>query len=296
MPPQPKSSADLGSCDVLVRPLLGLASGGPENPRSLSDLRCLVAQVEAGGREAARHEGQRVLLSPLLDCGKCDLCTRGLRDHCRSPGTRRAIGSGGDARLVVPVRHAHPVPDALTSELAALAFELAPALHAAARLRVDRRSYVTILGDSARGLLAAQVLARANAAVRVLGAQARRLLLCEKWGIRHRHIDEPGRRADQDVVIDAIGSASSLDLACGLIRPRGRIALLGRAPAANLTPILRREIDLVGIDSGPLDEALLLLERGEVDGAPLLAPRERDPQRAANASRAADALVVLVGG
>src|SRR5690606_6250511 len=80
-------------------------------------------------------------------------------------------------------------------------------------------------------LLTAQALARLNKSVRLLGSRPERVALCERWGVKHRLIEEAGRRQDQEVVIDCTGASGgasgggALRLAMQLVRPRGVILL-----------------------------------------------------------------------
>ena len=51
-----------------------------------------------------------------------------------------------------------------------------------------------------------------------------------------------------DVVVDAVGSAASIDEAIGLTRPRGRVVLVGMPGrvSVDLTALWHRETELVG--------------------------------------------------
>jgi threonine dehydrogenase-like Zn-dependent dehydrogenase len=121
-----------------------------------------------------------------------------------------------------------------------------------------------------------QVMARLNASVRVIGQASKKLALCERWGVKHRHVDDIGRRADQDIVVDCTGSASGLDLAMKLVRPRGTIVLKSLLPPderVDLTPAVLNELTLLGSHAGPIGEAVALLERDEVDVVSLISRR-----------------------
>ncbi|MFN0011715.1 MAG: alcohol dehydrogenase catalytic domain-containing protein [Phycisphaerales bacterium] len=242
-------------------------------------------------------KGKRVVADINVVCGKCEMCKAGLKSHCRN---RTVIGCAGRdgcfADLIaLPIGNLHVVPDKVDDDQAVFAEPLSSAAHVAQMLRPDSRQFVTVLGDGKIGLLCAQVVARINPSVRLLGKHPAKFGLCEKWGIKHRHIDEVGRRQDQDVVIDCTGSSSGLELAMQLVRPRGKIILkstispfpvLPGAPvpganhpawasALNLAPIVINEIELVGSRCGPIDVALGMLERGEVNVLPLITRRSK---------------------
>ncbi len=225
--------------------------------------------------------GRRVMIRPVISCGGCDLCLRGLREHCRD---RQIMGEaprdGCFQRWVcAPTENLIALPESLGDEACALAPLVARAIHAARRIRVDARPFVTIVGDDVQALICAQHMTRMNAAVRIVGQQRRRFELCERWGVRHRHADEVGRRGDQDIVLISSGVEDACELAVGLIRPRGRLVLLAPAIAGGqgkrLDPerIVEQEIEVVGVDQGPLDEALDLLARGQFETEALLERR-----------------------
>ncbi len=256
----------------------------------------IVGVVERLGERVSRSPlfGRRVVVSPDLACGACDLCRKGLSVHCRQ---RRVIGlSGHDGglaeRVSVPVRNLFPVPAGMALEWAVLASSVADAVHVAHLAPVEKQTYVTVLGDGAGAILAAQVLARRNASVRLVGAREERFGLCERWQIRHRHISEPGLRADQDVVVVCLepeaggnlSSAEAVRTAIGMLRPRGTLVLQGpRVPvegldvslAEHLERVVRDELRVLGARSGRIAEGLEAIASGLVDLAPLVTRRAK---------------------
>lgn len=249
--------------------------------------------------------GKRVVIQPDLVCAMCDLCRAGLSQHCRA---RRTLGTGNTGgciaeRFSVPLRNLVVIPDAIDDDTAALAEPLACALHAAQIVRLAGKSYVTVLGDDAHALLMAQVMARLNASVRVLGDRPERFGIAEKWGVKHRHVSEVGRRADQDVVICSTPDAAMLDMAMGLIRPRGKIVLRGGAsPHAHawerldLSPILDAELELLGARGGRLSDAIAALEQKQFDVVSLITKRFKldEAMAAMRAASEPDALKILI--
>jgi len=239
--------------------------------------------------------GKRVVGSINIVCGACDMCKRGLSSHCRH---RTVLGvSGRDGvmadRFAIPLVNLYPVPAGVDDDHAVFAEPLAGALHAAKAFRVEGKPYITVLGDGKMGLLVVQAMARLNASVRLLGRHPEKFGLCERWGIKHRHIDEAGRRQDQDVVVDCTGTADGLATAMAMVRPRGKIILKStispvRVPVGapvpgadhpawsqpiNLAPLVINEIELIGSRCGSIPDALAALESGAVQVAPLVTRR-----------------------
>jgi alcohol dehydrogenase len=227
-----------------------------------------------------RWEGKRIVGAVTIACGRCDMCRAGFSPHCRDKRTLGAQGWDGcfAEAFKLPIRNLVEVPAAIDDDHAVFASALAGALHTAQLVRVEGKPYITILGDNADGLLCAQVMARMNASVRLLGSRPGKFTLCEKWSIKHRHINEVGRRGDQDIVVDCTGSAASLALALQLVRPRGKV-MLRQAPAGDqhipLDLLVDNEIELLGARIGSLADALAVLARGEIDVLSLITRRAR---------------------
>jgi threonine dehydrogenase-like Zn-dependent dehydrogenase len=251
--------------------------------------------------------GQRVVASITTACGECNMCVGGLRSHCRH---RTVMGVTRDGCLAehfaLPVQNLVAVPDSVDDDHAVFAVELAAAIHAAEQLTIVGKPYITVLGDNSMALLTVQVMAKLNASVRLVGTQAEIFSKCEKWGIKHRHIDDIGRRADQDIVVDCTGTSEGIHLAMQMIRPRGKIMLkqiacgdaatsppgdatdrqpkapFTRSPspctskstgAADLTSIILNELEVIGSFAGPIKPALVMLAKHEVDIVSLITRR-----------------------
>lgn len=275
-----------------------------------------VVEVNAGTSSAAERarklKGKRVTGAMSVSCGKCELCRGGLSSHCRARAVVGAHRDGCFAEcLSLPISSVHLVPDAVDNVAAVFSTLLAAAAHSAQMLRVEGKPYITILGDGPLGLLTAQVMARLNASVRLLGKHPHKFGLCERWGIKHRHVSEVGRRGDQDVVVDCTGRAEGLRVAMQLVRPRGKIILKStrtRLPTTeptgaptltpptpptparairaretadasgepiDLSPLVNNEIELIGCRCGSVDDALRRLAAREIDTTTLVAGRVR---------------------
>lgn len=261
--------------------------------------------------------GRRVVVSPVVSCGNCDLCRSGLSSHCRSRQVAGIFGRDGACAdlTVMPLSNLFAIPDTLPDERAVFAPLVASALHTAHMLRAESRAYVTVLGDSLLAVLAAQVLATRNKTVRLLTENADAGRICEQMGVRHRSPGDPGRRQDQDAVVDCTGTAAGLRLAMQLTKPRGIImlkSLIADLPfpagkpfpqaegdwsdGVDLTPVAANELQVIGSREGPLPEAIAELAAGTVDVSGLVGRRFRLEQGAAAVAAAASSgpLAVLV--
>lgn len=210
--------------------------------------------AEDSRSDAAAWVGKRVVASALVACGRCDRCRSGLSNHCAD---RRLLGGPGRdgcaaERVVAPLRNLVEPPKGVSDEVAVFAEPLSLAVHAASMVRVEGRTFVTVLGDGCLALLCAQVMARRNASVRLLGDRPGRLELCEKWGIKHRAVDDAGRRQDQDLVIECSGVPRMVELATRFVRPRGTIVLAAapEAPALDVAGAVDNELTVLGCRGG----------------------------------------------
>ena len=214
--------------------------------------------------------GKRVVGEINVVCGRCDLCLAGLSSHCRN---RTVLGilnrDGAFADFVrLPAANLHEVPAAVEDDAAVFVEPLAAAFQVLKQVKLDGKKWVTVLGDGRLGLLCAQVLRNAGCPVRVIGKHAEKLRLCDQWGIRSRRVSEISPRHDQEVVVDCTGSASGLEMAMQLVRPRGTIVLkstVADGKPINLAPIVVDEINVVGSRCGPFREAIKALAEKSVD-------------------------------
>jgi alcohol dehydrogenase len=194
-------------------------------------------------------------------------------------------------RFSIPASCLVPVPDPIDDDHAVFTEPLAGAVHASRIVHLEGKGFVTVLGDTLSAMLCAQVMEPLNNTVRLLGRRPERFTLAEKWGVRHRHVDEVGLRADQDVVIVCTGRAADFALAARMVRPRGKIVLKtepmpvpgapgpgGRPDASDgagvdLTPIIENEIEIHGARCGSAGDALGVLSAGGVDLTGLITRR-----------------------
>jgi threonine dehydrogenase-like Zn-dependent dehydrogenase len=218
--------------------------------------------------------GQRVVGEINLGCGACDLCRRGLAGHCRQ---RRVLGlkdhDGAFAPyLTLPGANLHAVPSLVPDVLAVFSEPLAAALQVMTAAPVTPVARVLVVGDGALGLQIAWVLALSGAEVHLAGHHPEHLALARPRGVAtFLAADLPA--GDYDIVVEASGSPSGMDLALARVRPRGTVVMkstyAGRYPldpAALVVP----EVSLVGCRCGPFGSALRLLRDGRVDPRPLI--------------------------
>jgi threonine dehydrogenase-like Zn-dependent dehydrogenase len=213
----------------------------------------------------------------------CEACAKGRKGACErlhlgrlAPGLQTGFckdtGGGWSDELVAHESQLHEVPGELSDEAAVLVEPTACAVHAAFAAGASAEETVVVLGAGTLGLATTAALRHFRPPARLLviakhdhqrrlanelgadmvaePAQARRAVrrLTGALGIG-RHGDSPARLAGgADVVLDCVGSASSLEESLSLVRSGGRVILVGMPGKVHvdLAPLWQREIRLVG--------------------------------------------------
>lgn len=217
---------------------------------------------------------QRVVGEINFGCAKCDNCRRDLARHCPD---RRVMGivnaDGAFAEYVaVPVANLHRVADTMSDEDAVFTEPLAAAFEILTQIQINPGDEILVLGDGKLGNLCAQVLRLTGAKVTALGKHPDKLAAIKKAGVRAIQLqDWQPRRFD--IVVEASGSPSGLELALGAVRPRGTLLLkstIAGKHEVSLAPIVIHELNVIGSRCGPFPDALDALAAKRVAVAPLI--------------------------
>lgn len=217
--------------------------------------------------------GARVAVETFFStCGVCAYCRAGKLSVCEQ---RRSIGThvdGGFApRLVLPARNLHRVPQALSSQAAALSEPLACVCNSLLDPNaVQPGDDVLVVGPGAIGLIAAQVARACGGRVTVRGAprDGARLSLAGDLGFETSVAGDPAPAAD--VVVECSGAERGIADALGAARRRGRVVQMGLRGADVTLPydlICFHELTVTaGFASNPASwrRAMKLLAAGEV--------------------------------
>ncbi len=237
---------------VVLEPVLGCAARGIEPP-------C-----------AACADGRT---------GSCELVAFG---HLR-PGLQTGFcadtgGGWSAAGMVAHASQLHPVPEAFTDEDAVTVEPVACATHAALQAGIDEGDLVAVVGAGMLGLAVTAAIAYLSAAGTV--ARPGELAVGARYPHQQRLAAELGATAalppeqlarlvrrrsrslalgsphgasgrltgGADVVVDCVGSAESLAQSLAMVRPRGRVVLVGMPArvSIDLAPLWHREVVLTG--------------------------------------------------
>jgi threonine dehydrogenase-like Zn-dependent dehydrogenase len=218
--------------------------------------------------------GQRVVAEINFACGQCHLCQQGLGRHCP---TRQVMGilhaDGAFAEYVaVPIANLHPVPDQVSDEAAVFTEPLAAAFEILEQVHLQPTHRVVVLGDGKLGLLCAQVLHWTGAQVCLVGRHAHKLEVARALGIQTAILSD-APLSQGDVVVDATGSTTGLQLAIETVRPRGTLVLKSTVATdhnLSLAPLVIHEITVVGSRCGRFPPALRALAHERLSVQPLI--------------------------
>lgn len=230
-----------------------------------------------------RQDGSRVVLEPVLGheargfAPPFDGAAPGDGDDYRhlvagsiEPGIQTgycaSTGGGWSTEFIAHVSQLHSIPEHLGDEAAVMIEPAAVGVHAALRTPIAPGATVVVLGAGTMGLVAIAALrSYTDAGDIIAGAKyPEQKALASALGattvVDPDQVARAVRRASgsfqiggdlsggADVVIDAVGSAASIDEAIGICRPRGTVVLVGMPGkvAVDFTALWHRETQLVG--------------------------------------------------
>jgi len=237
------------------------------------------------GKDVSRLEvGQRVTVEPGFFCGKCRYCIEGRYNLCRNMRFYATPPvNGAFAEFVsAPAENVFPLPDGMSYEEGALIEPLAVGMMAAKRGSITPHDSVAVLGAGPIGQMILQA-AKASGAVKTYVTDildyrldyARRLgasfvFNSDREDVVQRILDLT-HGDGVDVVVDASGSPSAIQQAFRIVRPGGRIVLVGIYPAleirAPLGYAIDKELDIRGVFryANMYSTAIQLVSMGRID-------------------------------
>ena len=147
--------------------------------------------VEIGDGVSNFKVGDRVIVEPIVACGKCAACREGKYNICSSLGFHGLCGSGGGFAeyTVFPQEFVHKIPDSMTYEQAALVEPMAVALHSVRMAGFRTGDTALVLGSGPIGIATIECLKSAG---------AKQVIVLQRKSIRQEY----AKRAGADIVLD----------------------------------------------------------------------------------------------
>jgi len=197
--------------------------------------------------------GKKVGIFPLIPCKNCEQCERGHYEMCSNYDY---IGSRRDGAfseyVAVPVWNLIELPNSVSLKDAAMMEPLAVALHAMRQSGIKHGDSVAIVGTGVIAFAAAQWAKKLEAAnVTILGRTEEKKQICELIsGIEYKLINDC--IDEYDIVLEAVGSNSSIDKAINITKSGGHLVVMGN-PEGDVVlnkntywKILRKQLQVSG--------------------------------------------------
>jgi 2-desacetyl-2-hydroxyethyl bacteriochlorophyllide A dehydrogenase len=242
--------------------------------------------IKVGKKVKRFSNGERVVVEPLISCGKCKPCTRGKTNVCEN---RKLIGlqlSGAFAEYVSVIENkCYKLPNNVSFEEAALVEPLAVAVHAVNITPIEKGDTILIIGSGTIGLLTVQVTRNCNAG-KIITTDVYDYLLdvAKNLGanvVINTKNDDPLKTISSDfggvdVVFEAVGLQETVQQALSLVRCGGCVTLIGMFQdkmELNMLNVAVKEIMIqgsYGYTSDDFKQALKLIASGKVKVKPLI--------------------------
>jgi L-iditol 2-dehydrogenase len=221
--------------------------------------------------------GQRVAIEPGVPCGHCEQCRRGTYNLCPDVVFFATPPVDGALARYVAVHEAfaHPIPDTIGDDAAALIEPLSVGLWANQRAGTGLGSRVLVTGAGPIGVLCALTARAAGAGwVGLADVHPDRLKVAEGFEVdevidARTGVDYATYRPD--VLLECTGAAPVVAAGIRALRPLGRGVLVGMSPTPDLSlpvsVIQNRELTVTGTFryAHTYPDAIALVAGGRID-------------------------------
>jgi threonine dehydrogenase-like Zn-dependent dehydrogenase len=217
----------------------------------------------SGTIDKGKFAGKKVILNPLITCGKCDYCTNEKEHLCNKRiilGMNKPIErQGGFAEYVsIPDNNIYELPASLGMKEAPIAEPTAVALHAVELGEKElskslKNTKALIIGGGAIGLLSGLILSKVKdcGEIVIVDPNKKRLGECSKY-LNAQGV-EPGSKSILndyfDIVFDTVGLETTRHQAINSIKPGGVIIHIGLTQPSgsfNFRKVTLQEITFIG--------------------------------------------------
>jgi len=246
--------------------------------------------VEVGKKVDKELLNKRVTIEPNFTCGKCFFCKTGRYILCEN---RRTLGlslSGGFAEyLAIPAEYIWEISEHISYDEGAIVEPLTVGFHAVDRANIRVGQKVVVFGLGIIGLSIVQFAKLAGAQICSVDLVEDRLELASQLGAEKTiNAAQEGSNLDSainewsngsiDRIFEAIGLPFVQEQALRLVRPGGKLILVGQSEnpmKLSSLFVTRREIEIIGTLACNYDfpTVIDLLNKGYLTGKPLITHR-----------------------
>ncbi len=234
----------------------------------------IVAQIIEINSQTEFKQGDVIVTSHHIPCGKCEYCKNGNVSMCRHFKETNIIPGGFSEYVYVSDEHLQNVaylkPQNLTNDEAAFYEPLGCCVRAVKRAALNKNSTALVIGLGSIGILMAQALKAFG--MNVIGCDliSSRVELLKSLGIEAFNVNDMCESINADGVFMTSGSDKALPTALKYVRDGGKILVFSSTPQNNgyaNNEIYYRELTVLGSYSpspADLKDSLELLKSKEV--------------------------------
>jgi 2-desacetyl-2-hydroxyethyl bacteriochlorophyllide A dehydrogenase len=248
--------------------------------------------ADVGGNVHDLTLGDRVVCEGIIPCNRCRRCRSGETNLCEHYDQLGFTRGGGYGEFVLAPRHVvHRLAEGVSLDAGVLIEPASCVLRGLERGRFTPGESMGVIGVGTLGSIGV-LLARLFAARPIVayGIRAEELAFAERLGADHV-VDVTQVDAEEDtsrlsgdgldLVVETAGTVSAVELAARIVRPGGRVVVLGIAGEGKTLElpadwIVLRDIELIGAvsyTSAVWGRMMRLVEGGSVDLDPLVTHR-----------------------
>jgi len=217
--------------------------------------------IEIGEGVTKLRVGDRVVLEPIVICGKCPACLEGKYNLCESVGFHGLCGTGGGFAeyTTFPERFIHKIPDHISYEKAALIEPFAVAVHSLQVGSFTVGQTAVVIGAGPIGLATIETLKAAGAS---------KIVAVQRKSIRQEHAKKAGAdyvfdpnevdasseiklilNGGADVVFEVTGTKSGFEIGLASLKFSGTFVITSiwdESVAINLNDLVYAETKIIG--------------------------------------------------
>ena len=245
--------------------------------------------VEVGSAVELFQKGDRVVIDPVISCGRCYQCKIGRSNVCGKLQVRSVHVDGGyQEYIVLPDKSIHLIPDHLSWEEAVMIEPFTIAEQTCSRAEIKADDIVFIMGAGPAGLSILKRAKIAGATCFISDITDNRLQMAQQYGadaVIHAGredvaavISELTKGGMASVVIDAVCTVRSFEEALKVVCPAGRVITLGFNPSPSSIAqfqITARELDVrrTRLHNKKFPAVIRLFEEGKLEVSEMITHR-----------------------
>ncbi|MCX7779465.1 MAG: alcohol dehydrogenase catalytic domain-containing protein [Negativicutes bacterium] len=206
--------------------------------------------VVAAGSASSLKAGDKVVIFPNTFCGQCKLCRQGQTNICRE---KKSFGINAPgvfgSEVIADAKFVVKIPQYLPDEKAVLVEPFAVTVHALKKAAITPETTVAVVGCGTEGLLAIALANYLGGKITAVDINPAKLQMARSFGDIRTLLPQDVEGEAFDVVIEAAGVKLSIEQAMRLVRPGGRLIVIGITGEQVDFPVIhvvRNEITIFG--------------------------------------------------